>query len=252
MLGINEIHLGDCLELMSRIPDRSIDMVLCDLPYNITSCHWDQLIPFEPLWKQYKRIIKDRGAIVLTASQPFTSKLVMSNLEWFKYEWVWEKTVFGNPFALKYQPARLHETVLIFASKTPKFNPQKKKGKAYKDKARPGGLQNQNSKGRIKKPIDNKGERFPNSILFFQNPNNNNYHPTQKPVKLFEYLIKTYTDEGDVVLDNCIGSGTTAIAAINTGRQFIGIEKDEHYYQIALRRLERETRQADLFVNKAL
>ena len=246
MLETNKIHEGDCLQLMPAIPDQSVDMILCDLPYGITACEWDNVIPFEPLWEQYKRIIKPRGAIVLTASQPFTSKLVCSNLDWFRYEWIWEKTVFGNPFALKYQPARLHETVLIFGKESPKYNPQMKKGAPYQDKARPGGLQNQDSEGGTKKAIDNKGTRHPSSVVKIANPNNHTIHPTQKPVDLFAYLIRTYTDEGDTVLDNCIGSGTTGVAALNTGRNFIGIEQSPEYVEIARKRIARETRQERL------
>lgn len=248
MLAINEIHEGDCLDLMPEIDDTSIDMILCDLPYGITACDWDVPIDLDALWIQYKRIIKSHGAVVLFGSQPFTSKLVMSNLKWFKYEWIWEKTVFSNPLMANKQPMKKHENILVFSEKQSKYNPQFDKGRPYIDRVRPGGLQNQGCEGRMKLSINNQGSRFPGSVLFFSNPNNAVIHSTQKPVKLCEYLIRTYTDEGDLILDNCIGSGTTAIAAHNTGRCWIGIEQSAEYVEIARKRIKKETRQAALFV----
>lgn len=235
---INTVLHGDCLELMKDIPDKSIDMILCDLPYGTTACKWDTIIPFEPLWEQYKRIIKDNGAIVLTASQPFTSALVMSNVKMFKYEWVWEKEQ-GVGFQLaKYRPLLKNESCLVFSKETPKYNPQKElldKPKIIKRKA--------NSNGNSQtSPIKYSEERV--SIYTHKTPDNflkfnrdRGLHPTQKPVALFEYLIKTYTNEGDLVLDNCAGSGTTGVACKNTGRNYILMEKEQEYVEIINKRL---------------
>ena len=248
----NKIICGDCLDVMKGIDDKSIDMILCDLPYNTTACHWDVLIPFELLWEQYKRIIKDNGAIVLTASQPFTSALVMSNPKMFKYEWIWEKhkaTNFMNGYK---QPMKIHENVLVFYKNQPIYNAQKIDGETYKQRGshnvlRSGVLGKEMPKIYSKNHEPDK--RLPVSIQKFSNHNQkvNRLHPTQKPVALFEYLIRTYTNEGDLVLDNCIGSGTTAIAAIRTKRNWIGIEKDEGYYKIASDRIKEELKQKPLF-----
>ena len=234
---------GDCLELMKDIPDKSIDMILCDLPYGTTACKWDTIIPFEPLWEQYKRIIKDNGAIVLTASQPFTSKLVMSNPDMFRYEWIWEKSLGGNPLLAKKQPLKVHENILVFYKKLPIYNPQMTTGKIRNKKIAPfndkpdelwGG-----STTSIKK-IDNINNLYyPKSYQHFSNADQKNkLHPTQKPVALMEYLIKTYTNEGDTVLDNCMGSGTTGVACKNLNRNFIGMELDQDYFEIAKKRIE--------------
>lgn len=234
MLEKNKIYLGDCLEVMKEIDDKSIDMILCDLPYGVTACKWDAVIPFEPLWEQYERIIKDNGAIVLTASQPFTTKLINSNIELFRYCWVWEKEQGVNFLMAKKQPLKVHEDICIFSKQQTKYNPQMTKGKQYirSDKGDSGEVT-----GKVKKiQTQNEGTRYPRSIIQFKRETG--LHPTQKPVALFEYLIKTYTDEGDIVLDNCIGSGTTAIAALNTGRFFIGIEKEQKYYDIANKRIK--------------
>ena len=246
-LELNRIYNMDCLEGMKLIPDKSIDMILCDLPYGTTSCKWDTVIPFEPLWEQYERIIKDNGAIVLTASQPFTSALVMSNPKLFRYEWIWEKTLAANFMFVKKQPAKKHENILVFYKKQPTYNPQMEEGKPYKDKRTT--RYKEKSKiereiimdlmdQHIKKPIENKGTRYPGTVQKFSNGNNGNIHPTQKPVALFEYLIKTYTNEGDIVLDNCMGSGTTAIAALKTNRKFIGFEIEAEYYEKANERIK--------------
>ena len=240
-LDINKIYQGDCLELMNGIPDKSVDMILCDLPYGITACKWDSIIPLEPLWEQYERVIKDNGAIVLTASQPFTSALVMSNINMFKYEWVWNKNR-GTGFQIvKYKPLVSHESVLIFGKGRITYNPQMRE----RDKPR---LSKNN--GTTRQMTVSKGEsytgkeplkkRYPITSLEFSNNNQKDkIHPTQKPVALFEYLIKTYTNKGDLVLDNCIGSGTTAIACINTNRNFIGIELQEEYYKLAINRVNK-------------
>jgi len=232
MLSINEIYLGDCLEIMNLIDDKSVDMVLCDLPYGTSQNKWDIIIPFEPLWRHYERIIKDRGAIVLTASQPFTSMLVVSKLNLFKYEWIWEKTISSGQLNANKQPLRNHESILIFYKKQPSYNPQFKTGTAYKIYRQV--TYNNRGYGTQKdtKKINN-GYRYPQSVLKISNPRIKNGHPTQKPLELFEYLIKTYTNAGNLVLDNCIGSGTTALACINTFRDFIGIEKDPKYFALA-------------------
>jgi len=241
---INKVICGDCLEVMPKIDDKSIDMILCDLPYGTTACKWDTIIPFEPLWEQYKRIIKDNGAIVLTASQPFTSALVMSNIKMFKYEWIWEKHKGTNFFAVKREPLKIHESVLVFGGK--KYNPQMIDGKSYKPRGshnivRSHSIVNANKNIGYSKEFD-PSKRYPVSIQKFSNHNQkeNCFHPTQKPVALFEYLIKTYTNEGDLVLDNCAGSGTTGVACKKTGRNFIGIEISEKYCEIARQRLRQE------------
>ena len=233
-----EIKQGDCLELMKGIPDGSIDMILCDLPYGTTACKWDTIIPFEPLWEQYERVIKDNGAIALTGSQPFTSALVMSKPDLFKYEWIWEKTITSNFMLSKRQPHKKHENVLIFYKRQPTYNPQMEVGKPYKDRARKRTVSVHGGQETTKKPINNKGTRYPSSVQLFSNGNNHNIHPTQKPVALLEYLIKTYTNEGDLVLDNCMGSGSTGVACKNTNRNFIGFELDKAYFNIAKERLE--------------
>jgi len=233
---IQLIH-GDCLEEMKNIPDKSIDMILCDLPYGTTACKWDTIIPLEPLWEQYKRIIKDNGAIVLTASQPFTSALVMSNIKMFKYEWVWNKNRGTGIFNAKKSPLKSHENVLVFYKKQPIYNPQFTEGKPYTAKQ---GKQSDAFGLNTGKEIItiNDGKRYPLSSMYFISTNGRNVHPTQKPVALFEYLIKTYTNEGDLVLDNCAGSGTTGVACKNLNRNFIGIELDKDYFEIAKKRIE--------------
>jgi site-specific DNA-methyltransferase (adenine-specific) len=244
MLELNQVHKGDCLELMPLIPDKSVDMILCDLPYGITACEWDSVIPFEPLWEQYKRVIKDRGAVVLTASQPFTTDLICSNRAWFKYCWVWDKKLAGNGIQAGNQPLKIHEDVVVFGQKID-FKEVITKGKrriknGVKD--RHGLYGNAESKKVVNDVYHAK------SIIEFSIAGDRliRTHPTQKPVALFAYLIRTYTDEGDTVLDNCIGSGTTAVAALNTGRNFIGIEQSAEYVEIARKRIDRETRQERL------
>lgn len=238
----NTVIQGDCLIEMKNIPDKSIDMILCDLPYGTTACKWDTIIPFEPLWEQYKRIIKDNGAIVLTASQPFTSALVKSNQKMFKYEWIWEKSRASNFVNAKYSPLKYHENILIFGNKT-KYNPQMTIGEKYSTrhntKRKSNGIFGNaqlHSDISIKKEIRNT--RFPNSIIKIKSLRQQSIiHPTQKPVALFEYLIKTYTNEGDLVLDNAAGSGTTGIACKNLNRNYILIEKEPQYIEIINKRL---------------
>lgn len=228
---------------MKDIPDNYVDMVLCDLPYGITANNkWDVVIPFEKLWEQYKRVTKDNAAIVLTAAQPFASQLIMSNLKMFKYDFVWEKNKSTGFLNAKKMPLRKHELILVFYKKLPTYNPQKTKGhkpvNAYKKNTSDG-----SNYGVTKTGIKGGGQtdRYPTSILKFPVVNNDSKdktHPTQKPIDLFSYLIKTYTNEDMIVLDNCIGSGTTAIACKNLDRNFIGIELDQEYCNIARENLK--------------
>ena len=227
---------GDCLDIMPLIPDKSVQLILADLPYGTTACKWDSILDLNLLWKQYKRIIKDNGAIVLTASQPFTTKLISSNYEMFRYEWIWEKTLFSNFALVKKQPAKLHENILVFYKKQPIYNPQMQEGKPYTDKPRKRTMGIIDDAIGIKKAIENKGERYPSSVQKYSNGNNGTKHPTQKPLELMKYLIKTYSNENDMVLDNTMGSGTTCLAAKELNRKFIGIEKEPKYYEIACQR----------------
>jgi site-specific DNA-methyltransferase (adenine-specific) len=229
---------ADCLEAMRDIPDGSVDMVMTDPPYGTTACKWDSVIPFEPMWEQLKRITKPNGAIVLTASQPFTSALIMSNVKMFKYCWVYQKTLGTNPMLTKKQPFRKHEDVCVFYNKQPLYNPQMEVGASYTDVARESGLDaiNKGTRGQ-KKAITNVGTRYPSSVQKFSNGNNGNIHPTQKPVALMEYLIRTYTNECETVLDFTMGSGTTGVACKNLDRSFIGIEMDADYFANASERI---------------
>ena len=226
---------------MKDIPDGSIDLVLTDPPYGTTACKWDTIIPLEPMWEQLKRVTKKNGAIVLFGSQPFTSALVMSNPKMFKYEWVWEKHKGTNFNLVKKQPFKIHENILVFGGN--KYFPQMTEGKPYKPRGshninKDGGMWEGNKVGYAKNFDSSK--RYPISKLYFSNHNQkeNSFHPTQKPVALMEYLIKTYTNEGETVLDFTMGSGTTGVACKNLNRNFIGIELDETYYNIAKQRIE--------------
>ena len=230
--------------MMKDIPDKSIDAIICDLPYGTTACKWDTIIPFEPLWEQYKRIIKDNGAIVLFGSQPFTSALVMSNPKMFKYALIWDKVKSSQPHLSKIQPMKRHEDILIFGESKVNYYPQKvlkdKPRKAYGSKMTDN---NDHKLGLKQLPPYLITHSYPTSILPFSNADNTNrVHPTQKPVLLLEYLVKTYTNEGDMVLDNTMGSGTTGVAAVNLNRNFIGIEMDEHYFEIAEKRINEAKR----------
>lgn len=232
----NKSYLGDCLELMPQMESGMFDMILCDLPYGTTACKWDTIIPFEPLWKEYKRIIKDNGAIVLTASQPFTSALVMSNPKMFKYEWVWEKSHPTGLFSAKYQPMKYHENIVVFAKGKTIYNPQMWKGEKNHGNR---GVSSTEHYGQDILFTEDKlnGMKYPKSIQKVNGVDRTKIiHPTQKPVALFEYLIKTYTNEGDIVLDNCAGSGTTGEACYNTGRNYIQIEKEQKYFDLILGR----------------
>ena len=229
-ISTNTIYNMDCLEGMKYIPDKSVDMILCDLPYGTTNCSWDTIIPFESLWAEYERIIKDNGAIVLTASQPFTSKLIMSNFKLFRYEWVWKKGnhVTGFPNANR-MPLKNHENVCVFYKKLPIYNPQGvimveprevKKNHSMK-------VLGKNNLTLNKSPIVKK-KNYPKSVIEFPR-DSKTFHPTQKPLSLFEYLVKTYTNEGDIVLDNCMGGFTTAVACDNSNRNWIGFELNDEY-----------------------
>ena len=247
LLKLNSVNQGDCLEVMKGIPDKSIDMILADLPYGTTSCKWDTIIPFEPLWEQYKRIIKDNGAIVLTASQPFTSALVMSNIKMFKYEWIYGKNSSSNFVVAKSQPLKQHENILVFCKGKTIYNPQKEeRSESGKERIKAGYKSNpisgdtlSNMKTKRIGQVYDENLKFPSTIQHFncKASNARGLHPTQKPVALFEYLIKTYTNEGDLVLDNVAGSGTTGVACKNLNRNYILIEQDENYCKIANSRL---------------
>lgn len=276
-----ELYHGDCLELMKSIPDGSVDMVLCDLPYGTTELKWDIVIPFEPLWEQYRRVIKNNGAILLFSVQPFTTDLINSNRKMFRYEIIWSKTQPLGFLNAKKMPLRAHENILVFYKNLPTYNPIKhkveckdighvhggKNGKLYEQYI---GRKRGNSEYKINglgvyggiNPNVAKtyeyietGERYPTDIVKFSNWNGAlfgnttkaNKHPTQKPVPLLEYLIKTYTNEGETVLDNTMGSGSTGVACINTGRNFIGIELDDNYFEIAKTRIEQYKTQGSLF-----
>ena len=235
-----ELLNGDCLELMKNIPDKSIDMILCDLPYGTTKCKWDIVIPFDKLWEQYNRIIKDKGAILLFGSEPFSSKMRISNLRMYKYDWIWKKTKAQGFLNSKKMPLKDYENICVFYKRLPVYNPQ---GIIY------GNFQN-DRKSKYNKGEDIYGKEkefgishmsnFPKQIIEFSNPSGKGQlHPTQKPVELLEYLIKTYTKENDLVLDNCMGSGSTGVACKNLNRNFIGIELDENYFNIAKERIDK-------------
>jgi len=246
----NKIYQGDCLEVMKEIEDKSVDMILCDLPYGTTACSWDTIIPLDKLWEQYKRIIKDNGAIVLTASQPFTSILINSNIRDFKYCWIWKKTRPSLSIHCNKMPLNDYEDIVVFYKVLPNYNPQMSECKRVIEKERTINATKVFANSIRKRTFDNKGLSYPRRIIEFSNPNNNNFHPTQKPIALFEYLIKTYTNKGMLVLDNCIGSGTTAVACIKTNRNFIGIELSPEYCEIANRRINEVKKQTTLAVRE--
>ena len=236
IMDIKLLH-GDCLELMKDIPDKSVDMILCDLPYGTTACKWDTIIPFEPLWEQYERIIKDNGAIVLNASQPFTTKLIESNISIYRYNWIWEKSYSTGFMNANKMPLKNIEDVVVFYKKLPIYNPQgieeiNKKQLRKKDKE----TTIYNNMGLKNGEYTQKFTNYPKQIIK-TTKKEKTIHPTQKPIELIEYLIKTYTNEGETVLDNCMGSGTTGVACVNTNRNFIGIELDDKYFEIAKRRI---------------
>ena len=248
-----QIKQGDCLELMKEIPDKSIDMILCDLPYGTTACKWDSVVPFELLWEQYKRIIKDKGAIILFGQEPFSSQVRNSNLDWYRYDWVWQKQKPSNFQLMNYQCGRVHENIMVFSQAkacyvkngntmnyypqmTPRENIRKANVKIYGDTDN--NILHSYKNGE-KNNYKEYSEKHPVSIIQF-NTESKKLHPTQKPVGLIRYLIRTYTNEGDIVLDNCVGSGTTAIASIKENRHFIGMELNKEYYDIACERIKKE------------
>jgi len=231
-----DLRKGDCLELMKDLPDKSIDAIIADLPYGITRAKWDSILDLDLLWEQYERIIKPNGVTVLFGSQPFTTTLINSNIKAFKYSLVWDKKMKVGMMNCKRMPLRQHEDIVVFYKKQPTYNPQMTKGKMRNKKIAP--TKDFEVYGQIT-PIDNfNDDYYPSSILEFSNANQKaKSHPTQKPVELMEYLIKTYTNEGDVVLDNTMGSGTTGVACVNTNRNFIGMELDDKYFEIAEKRI---------------
>lgn len=236
-----QLMQGNCLELMRNIADASVDMVLADLPYGTTQCAWDVVIPFAPLWEQYLRIAKPGAAIVLCAAQPFASLVVASNTADYRYEWIWEKGNATGFLNAKRQPLRAHESAQVFYRRQPTYNPQMTTGHQRRTSKRK--TVNSECYGKALSLTEyDSTERYPRSVQFFSSDKQKaNYHPTQKPIAWMEFLIKTYTNEGDAVLDNTMGSGTTGVACINTGRKFIGIEMDNKYFQVAKARIEATT-----------
>ena len=266
---IDRIYNEDCLEGMKRIADGAVDCIITDLPYGTTACAWDSVIPFEPLWEQFKRVTKPNAAIVLFGSEPFSSALRMSNMKWYRYDWIWDKEK-GFGFANSHKmPMKQHEIISVFYQHLPTYNPQKTAGKPYKCR---GGLRNAVNRGLltnrvlteeeradpaniknrsgiatfIRSTVDNKGDRFPGSIISVPREYNGIQHPTQKPVDLLRYLVLTYTNPNDVVLDATIGSGTTAIACLKEHRHFLGFELNKEYFDIAQRRIALERQQPQL------
>ena len=235
----NKIYLGDCLELMSKhVEDKSIDMIFCDLPYGTTQNKWDSVIDLDKLWTEYNRVIKDNGAIVLFAAQPFTSVLIMSNPEMFKYDWVWQKPKGTGHLNAKKQPMRDKEDVVVFYKKQCTYNPQMTEGKPYDGNARTGSKQQTSSYGKYTQKRElNTGFRYPKQIQKFGVVERGTLHPTEKPLEIIEYMIKTYTNEGDLILDNTCGSGTTGRGAKNLNRDYIMMEQEEKYYDVSCKRL---------------
>lgn len=232
---------GDCIEVMRGLEPESVDMVLCDLPYGTTACKWDSIIPFEALWAEYRRICKPSAAIVLTAGQPFTSALIASNFSMFRYVWVWDKVLPRGHLNAKKQPLRIHEDIVVFSSAPHMYDPQKTLGhkrKVARTRYTKAGEGEQVYGKETRDTFYDSDERYPTTILTLSTADQSGkVHPTQKPVALMEYLIRTYTNAGETVLDNTMGSGTTGIACVNTGRSFIGIERDAEYFAIARERI---------------
>lgn len=236
-----ELHIGDSFEIMAKLPDQSVDLICADLPYGTTSIEWDNVMPVEKLWPEYKRLLKPKGCVVLFGSQPFTSHLIMSNLPWFKYEIVWSKNKCGSPGLAKIRPMKTHENIVVFAPGVTTYNPQMEVGEAYSRKAPKNVRCNNHGYGFSNKDgIENEGTRYPKSVLNISRDFSaqQQIHPTQKPVPLMEWLIATYSNKGDVVLDNAMGSGSTGVAAANLGRSFIGIDQDAGYVATAHRRID--------------
>ncbi|MCD7731351.1 MAG: site-specific DNA-methyltransferase [Oscillospiraceae bacterium] len=234
-----DLKHGDCLELMRSIPDSSVDMILCDLPYGVTECEWDKVIPFEPLWKQYKRIAKENAAIVLFSSMPFTVDAINSNRKMFRYEWIWQKSNKGGFLNANKMPLKIHENILVFYEKLPTYNPQFTRGKPY---ARGHSGYSDVYGKEVNVPTISDGRRFPIDVIKCNSVSTSKNElklGTEKPVDLLEYLIKTYTNEGQTVLDNCMGSGSTGEACVNTNRNFIGYELSKKHYDYAVDRIAR-------------
>ena len=247
-MELNRIYNEDCLEGMKRIPDGSVDMILCDLPYGTTACSWDAIIPFDQLWEQYERVIKDDGAIVLFGSEPFSSHLRLSNINKYKYDWVWDKKKAGNIFLAAYQPMKTHESISVFSKGKHNYFPIMVEREKIKVSKNYGTGETMGGKKEKEDKLYIYNEKYPISIIEFSNASQRGkFHPTQKPVALFEYLIRTYTNKNETVLDNCMGSGTTAIACMNTERNFIGFELDKTYYEKSLERIKEHTTQTDIF-----
>lgn len=232
---------GNCLEIMKGIPNGSVDMILCDLPYGTTSCKWDTVIPFDKLWEQYNRVVKDNGAIVLFGTEPFSSFLRVSNIKNYRYDIIWEKERVTNFFFVKKQIAKCHENISVFYRKQPTYNIQYQQREGKKSWNRSGGMMVNNLYNQVvkEKTRESNGDlRYPRSVQKFSIHNVGLLHPTQKPLGLLEFLVKTFTNKNELVLDNCMGSGSTGVACINTNRKFIGIELDDRYYEIAVNRLK--------------
>jgi len=254
----SNIYCGDCLDIMPHIADKSVDMVLCDLPYGVLNGEseggsWDTVIPFDKLWEQYKRICKPTAAIVLFGQGMFTADLMQSNRKWWRYNLIWDKSLKSGFLNANRMPLRQHEDIVVFYRELPTYNPQMTKCPPHK---------RNHSRGNMAQPTQNRcygkfvetptiisDEKYPSSIINFakEHINGKSYHPTEKPVDLLRYLILTYTNSGGVILDNCMGSGSTIVAAIKEKRRYIGIEKDEHYFEVAKRRIENELQQLTLF-----
>ena len=241
-----DLRYGDTIEQMKLIPDKSIDAIICDLPYGTTKCKWDSIIPFDKLWNEYNRIIKDSGAIALFGREPFSSKVRLSNEKNYRYDWIWEKSKATNFLFAKQMPLIAHEDIMIFYNKLPTYNPQKTKGKPYNK-----GIEKRNEIEAVGKIgngnllINESGDRNPRSVIYFRTAESEGkFHPTQKPISLIEYLILTYSNENDIVLDNTFGSCTTGIACINTNRNFIGIENNMDYFNISLKRVEEKRKES--------
>lgn len=244
---MTDIHLiqGDCLRKMKDIPDGSVDMIMTDLPYGTTACKWDSCIDLKRLWKEYLRIAKENAAICLNAQQPFTTILGMSNIEMLRYEWIWEKPQGTNPMNANVMPMKAHENILVFYKKKPTYNPQMWFSNPYT------GFKTKNGKkiGEVYGKIDSQhrdnptGSRYPKSVQKWKMEKG--LHPTQKPLVMIEYMIKTYSNKGDTILDSTMGSGTTGVACVNTGRKFIGIEKDKKYFKLSLQRINDRIQQRE-------
>lgn len=234
-----KLYNGDCLELMPQISDKSVDCIISDLPFGSTSCSWDVVIPFEPLWEQYDRIVKPKGNVILFGAGLFAYKLALSNEKKFRYELIWKKSKCGSPFTAKYMPMKKHENILVFGESASYYEPQMEEGTPYHRNWTPNKVNNMKY-GISGVSTDNNGTRYPTTILDFPQKwrRQDQLHPTQKPVELMEWLVKSYCPEGGVVLDNCMGSGSTGVACVNTGRKFIGIEKNEKYFNMTRNRIQ--------------